>query len=100
MFVIDNHYIEIRGDDILTAVVRNTEYNAHLVATAALAQGIEATAEQYSLSLAQIHGVLAFYYDNQSEIEQRYLESQQRLENNAIDGWERLEEMRQRKQNQ
>lgn len=94
-----DQYIEIREDNILTAVVRSTEANAHLVATAALAQGVELTAEQYHISMAQVHGGLAFYYENQTEIEQRYREAQEHLEQHAIDGWQRLEEMRNRKKN-
>lgn len=92
-----DQYIEIREEDILTAVVRGTEANAHLVATAALSQGVEFTAKQYHISMAQVHGALAFYYENQTEIEQRYQEAQTHLEQYAVDGWQRLEEMRNRK---
>jgi uncharacterized protein (DUF433 family) len=92
-------YVELRGDNPLTAVVVGTEANAHLVAGAALARGIDETAEQYHISAAQVYGALAFYHDNQDEIERRYKEVEERSEATAIDGWKRLEELRQRKAN-
>ncbi|MCI0708605.1 MAG: hypothetical protein L0154_00430 [Chloroflexi bacterium] len=97
MLVTLDQYIELRGDNVLAAVVKGTEANAYLVATATLAQGAEATAEQYHISLAQVHGTLAFYYENQTEIEKRYRESEARLEEHAVDGWHRLDDMRKRK---
>ena len=97
MIVPLDQYIELRGDNVLSAVVKGTEANAYLVATAALTQGAEETAEQYNISLAQVHGTLAFYYENEAEIERRYRESEKRLEEHAIDGWQRLEDMRKRK---
>lgn len=98
MLITLERYIELRDDDILSAVVKGTEANAYLVATAALAQGPQTTAEQYHISLAQVHGTLAFYYENQSEIETQYRAAQARLEENVVDGWQQLENMRQRKE--
>lgn len=63
-------YVELRGDNPLAAVIAGTNQNAHLVATLALIDGIEAAAEQYQLSIGQVHGALAYYYDNQEAIEQ------------------------------
>ncbi len=47
----------------------------------------EAIAEQYHITLTQVHGTLVFYYENRAEIERRYLESEARLEGKALDGW-------------
>lgn len=92
-------YVVLRGENPLSAVVAGTEANAYLVAGAAIAQGIEETAEQYHISIAQVHGALAFYYENKDEIQRYYDESTERLKVNAIDGWEKIKEMRQRKAN-
>lgn len=94
----DIQYVERRDtENILTAVVRGTEANAHLVATYALAQGAEATAEQYHITLAEVHGTLAFYYENQAEIDAAYAQAEASLEKRATDGWQKLNDMRRRK---
>jgi hypothetical protein len=65
-------YVELRGDNPLAAVITGTNQNVHLVANLALIDGVEAAAEQYALSIGQIHGALAYYYDNQEAIEQAH----------------------------
>ena len=91
-------YIELRGDNPLKAVVNGTEANAHLVATAALLNSIDAAVEQYNLSEAQVYGALAFYHENKNMIEQYRLEAEQKLQEIGTDAKTHLEEIRKRKQ--
>lgn len=70
-------YIELRGDNLLEAVIVGTEANAHLVATAVLAQGLQATIEQYHISAEKVLAALKFYLDNRAVIEQSYDEKWQ-----------------------
>ena len=92
-----NTYIEVRDEEnILSWVLRGTEANAHLVATCALAQGIELTAEQYHISIGAVHGALAFYYDNKELIDTSYEDACLRAKQLAISGKAKLEQMRRR----
>lgn len=90
-------YIELRGDNPLRAVVAGTNSNAHLVATAAIVQGIEETAEQYLISIAQVHGALAFYHENREEIERIYQEEENDPTRAGISSKKFLEEIKKRK---
>jgi hypothetical protein len=91
-------YIELRGENPLRAVINGTEFNAHLVASAALTNGIDETVEQYGLSEAQVYGVLAFYHENKTLIEQYRRESDENIRNIGINATEHLEQLRKRKQ--
>jgi hypothetical protein len=90
-------YVELRGDNPLEAVVAETNANAHLVATAAMAQGVEETAEQYFISIAQVYGALAFYYENQDAIEQARESIKNDPTKKGISSKKFLEELKQRK---
>lgn len=62
-------HIELRGDDPLDAVIAGTtRIKAYLVANLAILDGVEAAATQYKISPAEVHGALAFYYDNEDAI--------------------------------
>ena len=91
-------YVELRGENPLRAVVNRTEFNAHLVASAALANGIDETVEQYGLSEAQVYGALAFYHENKTLIEQYRRESDENIRNIGVNASEHLEALRKRKQ--
>lgn len=61
--------IQLRGDNLLRAVVQGTEANAHLVATNALAWGVDHASEQYNLSTEKVLAAIRFYLNNQAEID-------------------------------
>jgi hypothetical protein len=90
-------YIELRGDNPLKAVVTGTNANAHLVATAAIAQGLDLTAEQYHMSKAQVHGALAFYYENKDVIEQKRAENRAEVQKYALTAQEFAEKLKHKK---
>lgn len=89
-------YIELRDNDLLKAVVDGTESNAHLVATATLAQGVEATVEQYQLPTEKVLSAIKFYLDNQEEIER--LSEKAWNDPRILRGDARREEMAERKE--
>lgn len=61
-------YIELRGNNPLDAVIAGTHHKAYLVANLALKDGPQAAADHYDIGLASVHGAIAFYYDNESSI--------------------------------
>ena len=61
-------HIELRGDNPLDVVIAGTHYKAYLVANLALKDGPQAAADHYGISLANVHGAIAFYYDNEAAI--------------------------------
>lgn len=61
-------YIQLHGDNPLEAVATGTHHRAYLVANLALKDGPQAAANHYNMSLAGVHGAIAFYYDNESAI--------------------------------
>lgn len=61
-------HIELRGDNPLDAVITGTHHKAYLVANLALNDGPQAAAEHYDIGLANVHGAIAFYYDNEAAI--------------------------------
>ncbi|MDQ7024405.1 MAG: hypothetical protein Q9P01_11310 [Anaerolineae bacterium] len=91
-------YVELRGENPLRAVISRTESNAHLVASAALINGMDATVVQYNLSEAQVYGALAFYHENRDLIEKYRHEADKNIRKIGIDAKEHLEEIRKRKQ--
>lgn len=73
-------YIELRGENLLSAVIKGSEANAHLVANLALLDGIEASMNQYGFTREQVLGALRFYLDNEQAIEQARQHRYQELE--------------------
>jgi uncharacterized protein (DUF433 family) len=61
-------HIELRGDNPLDVVIAGTHHKAYLVANLALKDGPQAAADHYGISLANVHGAMAFYYDNEAAI--------------------------------
>ena len=45
---------------------------------------VEDVMEQYNLSAAEVHAAIAFYYDNQRELDARHAEAIQWAEENAL----------------
>ena len=64
--------IEIRGNDHLEVAVAGTQHKAYLVANLALKDGPQAAADHYRIPLANVHGAMAFYYDNEAAIPQAH----------------------------
>ena len=91
-------HIELRGDNPLDAVIVGTRYKAYLVANLAFNDGAEVSAEHYNLHLAQVHGAIAFYLDNEEAIEQAKQASRELgRQLGARDIEDAIEEIRQRK---
>lgn len=67
-------YVELHGNNPLDAVMGGRETKAYLVASLALNDGSEAAAEQYRLTLAQVHSAMAFHYDNADAIQAAIVE--------------------------
>ena len=61
-------YVELVGDDPLDAVVSGRHHKAYLVANLALQESPVASAEHYSLSMAEVYGAIAFYHENKESI--------------------------------
>lgn len=61
--------IQLRGENLLQAVVEGTEANAHLVASNALAWGVDHATEQYNISADKVLSAIKFYLNNQEEID-------------------------------
>jgi uncharacterized protein (DUF433 family) len=68
------NHIEIMNG---SAVIRGRNLKAKLVASMHVKGGasIEEVMEHYSLSHAEVHSALAYYYDNQGAIEQSFDEA-------------------------
>jgi uncharacterized protein (DUF433 family) len=62
-------HIELSGTSPLEAVIAGKHYKAYLVANLAFNDGVEASAEHYGLSLADVYAAMAFYYDNAEAIQ-------------------------------
>lgn len=65
-------HIELRGDNLLKAVIEGTEANAHLIATNAFAWGVEHAMEQYNLSEDKVFAAMHYYLNNRVAIETQY----------------------------
>ena len=61
-------HIELRGNNPLEAMVAGPHYKAYLVANLALNDGPQASADHYSIPLANVYGAMAFYYENEGAI--------------------------------
>ncbi|MGB7342424.1 MAG: hypothetical protein WBC91_26235 [Phototrophicaceae bacterium] len=61
--------IQLRGENLLRAVVDGTEANAHLVAGNALTWGVDHASEQYNISIDKVLSAIKFYLNNQDEID-------------------------------
>lgn len=97
MMIQNKQYVELRGGDPLDAVIAGRHYKAYLVANLAINQGAEASVEQYGLSLSEVHGAIAFYYENKASIEQS-IEDAKALSGHEISLQERLEQIKKRSQ--
>jgi hypothetical protein len=91
-------YIELHGDNPLAAVMTGTNKKAYLVASLALNDGVEAAAEQDELTLADVHAALAFYHENETAIQSALEAAREQIR--AQGGFDRLEEIRRRKQSE
>lgn len=77
------NHIEIReGRDYIAG----TNHKAEMVARMFVGTDyeIEEVMQQYNLSAAEVHAAIAYYYDNQSELDARYAESIQWAKENAV----------------
>jgi uncharacterized protein (DUF433 family) len=54
--------------------------------------------DQYGISRAQLHAALSYFYENREAIRIYQAETERLLAENAVDGNERLEELRKRRQ--
>ena len=61
-------HIRLRGNDSLEVAVAGTQHKAYLVANLALKDGPLAAADHYRIPLANVHGAMAFYCDNEAAI--------------------------------
>ncbi len=68
-------HITLRGNDPLEATIVGTRHKANLIANLALKDGPQAAADHYSISLADVHGALAFFYDNEVAIHEALQEA-------------------------
>ena len=59
-------HIELRGNGPLEVAIAGTHHKAYLVANLALKDGPQAAADHYRIPLANVHGAMAFYYDNEA----------------------------------
>lgn len=89
-------HIELRGTNLLRAVVEGTEANAHLVATNGLAWGVYHAVEQYQISREKVLAAIRFYLNNQDEIDQLSREAFD--DSRILRGEARQQEMKRRKE--
>lgn len=82
MMQILNH-IEIRNDK---AYIRETNKKAEMIARmyVGTAYTIEDVMEHYNLSAAEVHAAIAYYYDNQEELDAKHQQAIQWAEDNAM----------------
>lgn len=64
------HHINLRSDNPLEATIGNRNTKAYIIAKFALADGAEATAELYEMSLGAVYAAMSFYEDNRDAIQQ------------------------------
>ena len=64
--------IELRGENLVKAVLEGTNANAHLVARNGLLYGIHETAEQYHIDSEKVLLAIKFYLNNRDEIDEIY----------------------------
>ncbi|MCC6802875.1 MAG: DUF433 domain-containing protein [Anaerolineae bacterium] len=82
-----NHF-EVRDGDLRMAG-RNLKVRMVIGMLVRAGASIEEVAEQYDLSRAEVHAVLAYYYDHQSEID-RYFAEEDRFADEHIPSIETL----------
>jgi len=77
------NHIEIREDK---AFIRGTNKKAEMVARMYVdtEYTIADVMEQYNLSAAEVHAAIAYYYDNQTALDERHQAAIQWAEENAI----------------
>ena len=61
-------HIEIRSNGPLEVAIAGTHHKAYLVANLALKDRPQAAADHYRVDLANVHGAMPFYYDNEAAI--------------------------------
>lgn len=64
------HYVELRGDSPLNAVITGHHHKAYLVANLANLDSPNGSAKHYNLTLAEVYGAMAFYQENIGAIEE------------------------------
>ena len=60
--------VDLSGNGPLEVAIAGTQHKAYLVADLALKDGPQAAAGHYRIPLANVHGAMAFYYDNEAAI--------------------------------
>ena len=91
-------HITLRGNDPLRATIAGTQHKAYLVANLALKDGPLAAADHYCSPLANVHGAMAFYYDNEAAINEAIREARELgVQLDARSAQSALEEIRGRK---
>ena len=92
------HHVEIVDGQ---ARIKGTPFKAKLVASMHVIAGasIEEVMEQYNLSRAQVYAALAYYYDNQEEIEQSFRDAEAYVREVGISSEELATKLQARKQN-
>ena len=77
------NHIEIRDG---RGYIRGTNKKAEMVARMFVGTDytIEDVMEQYNLSAAEVHSAIAYYYDNQEELDARHRQAIQWAEENAM----------------
>lgn len=88
-----NHF-EVRDGDLRIAG-RNLKARMVIGMLVRAGANIEEVAEQYDLSLAEVHAVLAYYYDHQGEID-RYFAEEDRFASEHIPSIDTLKAKRNR----
>jgi len=77
------NHIEIRDG---RGYIRGTKKKAEMIARMYVGTGytIEEVMEHYNLSAAEVHAAIAYYYDNQAELDARHQNAIQWAEENAL----------------
>jgi uncharacterized protein (DUF433 family) len=77
------NHIEIRDG---RAYIRGTNKKAEMIARMYVGTdySIEDVMEQYNLSAAEVHAAIAYYYDNQEELDARHQEAIEWAKENAM----------------
>ena len=92
-------HVEIHNGE---GLIRGRKLKAKMVARMHLWEGksIEEVAAHYDLSAAEVHAALAFYYDNQTELDAEYEENMQLLKQVGTSSEEFRARIEARKQNE
>ncbi|MBE0689662.1 MAG: DUF433 domain-containing protein [Anaerolineae bacterium] len=80
------------------AVIAGTHLKAAIVAAMVVRAGatIDETMAQYTLTRAQVHSALAYYYDHQNTIEQAFEDAENYVRQTGVPAEQHLHELRKR----